>query len=152
MFIRLFIPTVLLALCVVVHALVIATLLRRLSRSGERAALRFWYSTRLLIQVALWMVSAHLVEIAIWAAFFAWHKMFLDLEASFYFSAVTYTTVGYGDLVLPEQWRVIAGVEGLTGILMCGWSTGFLFAVVSRMYSARSGETRRARGGMKDDS
>jgi hypothetical protein len=47
---------------------------------------------------------------------------------------VTYTTVGYGDLVLPEQWRLLGPVEGLTGILMCGLSTGFFFALVSRLF------------------
>ena len=57
-----------------------------------------------------------------------------DLESAFYFSIVTYTTTGYGDLVLPEEWRLVGGVESLTGILMCGWSTGFFFTVVSRIY------------------
>ena len=49
-----------------------------------------------------------------------------------YFSAVIYTTVGYGDLVLPQEWRLVGAVEGLTGILMCGPSTGLFFAVVSK--------------------
>ena len=50
--------------------------------------------------------------------------------------AVTYTTVGYGDLVLPQEWRLLGPVEGLTGILMCGLSTGFFFAVVSKFFLA----------------
>ena len=54
--------------------------------------------------------------------------------SALYFSAVTYTTTGYGDLVLPEQWRLVGGVEALTGILMSGWSTGFFIAVVNRLY------------------
>jgi hypothetical protein len=45
--------------------------------------------------------------------------------------------VGYGDLVLPVAWRLVGGIEALTGILMCGWSTGFFFSVVSRMHAAR---------------
>jgi hypothetical protein len=61
-----------------------------------------------------------------------------DLQAALYFSAVTYTTTGYGDLVLPEEWRIVGGVEALTGILMCGWSTGFFFAVASRLSEGRS--------------
>jgi len=47
-----------------------------------------------------------------------------DLASAFYFSAVTYTTTGYGDLVLPEEWRLVGGVEALTGILMCGHRPG----------------------------
>lgn len=61
-----------------------------------------------------------------------------DSHSAFYFSSVTYTTVGYGDLVLPYKWRLLGGVEALTGILMCGWSTGFFFMVVDRMFKARS--------------
>ncbi len=61
-----------------------------------------------------------------------------DLQSAFYFSAVTYTTTGYGDLVLPNEWRLVGGVEALTGILMCGWSAAFFFAVVSRMNQPRS--------------
>jgi hypothetical protein len=57
-----------------------------------------------------------------------------DLPSALYFSAVTYTTTGYGDLVLNEGWRLLGAVEALTGILMCGWSTGFFFAIVNRLY------------------
>jgi hypothetical protein len=59
-----------------------------------------------------------------------------DAETSFYFFGVTYTTVGYGDLVLPMPWRLFAPVEAVTGILMCGLSTGLFFAVVSRRISS----------------
>ena len=53
----------------------------------------------------------------------AWTHGMPDLPSAFYFSAVTYTTTGYGDLVLPKEWRLVGGVEALTGILMCGLST-----------------------------
>ena len=48
------------------------------------------------------------------------------------------TTLGYGDLVLPHKWRLLGPVEGLTGILMCGLSTGFFFAFFSRFLAAKS--------------
>ena len=135
---RLLMPGVLLSLCIMVHAVAMTSMLRRVGPSIGKAGFRFWPVTLLLIRVAWWMVAAHLVEIAIWAAFFSWHGMFPNFETSFYFSAVTYTTVGYGDVVLPEKWRLISGVEGLTGILMCGWSTGFLFALISRMFAVQT--------------
>ena len=75
----------------------------------------------------------HLIEITVWASFFLWKQAMPDLSSALYFSAVTYTTTGYGDLVLPAEWRLVGAVEALTGILMCGWSTGFFFAVVERM-------------------
>jgi hypothetical protein len=83
----------------------------------------------------------HLVEVGVWGTFYAWQGAMPDLQTGLYFSAVTYTTTGYGDLVLPGEWRLIGGIEALTGILMCGWSTGFFFAVVSRMFDSETKPT-----------
>ena len=87
----------------------------------------------MLVRTAGWIILLHLIEIAVWAFFYAREHGMPDLQSAFYFSAVTYTTTGYGDLVLPNEWRLVGGVEALTGILMCGWSAAFFFAVVSRM-------------------
>ena len=146
MTIRLMIPAVLLAACVIVHALVMTFMLRQLSRSVRPKTFHFCRSMWILIRTALYLISAHLAEIAIWASFLTSQHVFPDFRTSFYFSAVTYTTVGYGDLVLPDQWRMLAAAEALTGILMCGWSTGVFFAVVSRMYFAQSPETKGIEG------
>jgi hypothetical protein len=123
----------LMALCVAIHAAGISAALRWLRpRSGWMP--RYWPLTWLLVRVAGWTVLLHLLEISVWALYYFVQHAIDDLQAAFYFSAVTYTTTGYGDLVLPEAWRLLGGVEALTGILMCGWSTGFFFAVVSRFY------------------
>ena len=80
------------------------------------------------------MILLHLLEIIVWGLLYFWTDAMADLHSAFYFSTVTYTTTGYGDLVLPREWRFVGGIEVLTGMLMCGWSTGFFFAVVSQMY------------------
>jgi voltage-gated potassium channel Kch len=74
----------------------------------------------------------------VWAGFYVWKAAMPDLQSALYFSAVTYTTTGYGDLVLPQEWRLVGAIEALTGILMCGWSTGFFFLVVSRMFHTQA--------------
>ena len=97
--------------------------------------------TRIILQVIsiTWLlIVIHAVEISGWAVFYWWQDCLPDLESAFYFSSVTYTTIGYGDLLLPLQWRMLGAVEGLTGILMCGLSTAYFFAVVSHMYKVRS--------------
>ena len=76
----------------------------------------------------------HLLQILVWAFLYAWRGAMPDFTTAAYFSAVTYTTTGYGDLVLPEEWRLVGGVEALTGILMCGLSTGMFFAVFSDIF------------------
>ena len=119
----------LLALTVTIHAAGLSTMLRGAQLESITA---FWPMTRLLVWVAWWLLLLHLAEISVWALFYWYQKCLPDAESSFYFSGVTYTTLGYGDLVLPQEWRLFGPVEGLTGILMCGLSTGFFFAVVSR--------------------
>ena len=137
---KLLIAGFLMALCVTVHAIGLTGAFRWIHRAPALADPRFWPPTWLLIRIAAWLILLHLIEISLWALLYAWRQAMPDLQAAFYFSAVTYTTTGYGDLVLPEAWRLVGGIEALTGILMCGWSTGFFFAVVNRLAQARHGQ------------
>jgi hypothetical protein len=95
----------------------------------------FLTDTWLLGKLAVWAVLAHLLELSLWGYFYTWRGIMPDLETALYFSAVTYATIGYGDIVPPPDWRLLAAMEGLTGILMCAWSGGFFFAVASRLHS-----------------
>lgn len=120
------------AACVVIHSTAVTSALRW-SRLHASDPAYFWLRMWLFVRLAAWMIGFHLVEIMVWAVAYWWTGALADLQTAMYFSAVTYTTTGYGDVVLPGEWRLVGGVEALTGILMCGWSTGFFFAVVSRM-------------------
>ena len=135
---KILIACVLVAITVAVHAVGLAVLLRALMRSHALPPTRFWPITWLLIRVTWSLILIHLAEITVWGMFYFWQHCLPDAESAFYFAGVTYTTVGYGDLVLPKPWRMLGPVEGLTGILMCGLSTGFFFAVVSKVFGARS--------------
>jgi voltage-gated potassium channel len=88
----------------------------------------------LLLRLFLWIILVHLIQVGVWAVAFWAARQVPDLETAVYFSLVTYTTIGFGDVVLGPGWRVLAGFEGLTGILLIGWSTAFVFTVVNRMY------------------
>jgi hypothetical protein len=124
---------VLVAVTVAVHAAGLAVLLRALMRWNAAPPTRFLPITWRLILVTWWLILFHLVEISIWAFFYLWQECLPDAETAFYFAGVTYTTIGYGDLVLAKPWRMLAPVEGLTGILMCGLSASVFFAVVLRI-------------------
>jgi hypothetical protein len=128
----------LMALCVTVHAVGLMLVFRSISRTSALADLRFWSQTWMLIRIAGWLIFLHVIEISLWALHYFWLQGIPDLNSAFYFSSVTYTTVGYGDVVLPKEWRLVGGIEALTGILMCGWSTGFFFLIISRMYQAQT--------------
>ena len=131
MFTKLLIALGLMAVCVIIHASGVTSALRWLA--GSRVDSHFWPRTWLLVRVAGLTILLHLAEIGVWALFYTWKCGLPDIFTAAYFSAVTYTTTGYGDVLLSEEWRLIGAVEAITGILMCGWSTGFFFAVVSRM-------------------
>ena len=120
----------------VIHAWGVTSALRWVRRQTLTSN-RTW----LFVQLAGWIVLLHITEITAWAYAYLSMGALSELQSALYFSAVTYTTTGYGDLVLPENSRLVGAVEALTGILMCGWSTGFFFAVVSRMFVR---ETRRS--------
>jgi len=114
------------------HAAGFSALLRAMMRSHALDRSGFVSATLLVISLTFWLLLIHLTEVAVWGLFYFRLGCLPDTESAFYFSGVTYTTVGYGDLVLPKPWRMLAPVEALTGILMCGLSTGLFFAVVSR--------------------
>jgi voltage-gated potassium channel len=73
-----------------------------------------------------------MLEILLWACFYRW-KCFATWESAIYFSATNYSTVGASDLLLPRTWRTVGPLESITGVLMCGLSASFLFAIVTRL-------------------
>ncbi len=122
------------ALTVWIHAAGIAVLLRRWIRLGAEPPTAFWAIIRMLLHMIWWLILLHMAEISLWAFFYLWRGCLPTAEAAFYFSGVTYTTIGYGDLVLAKPWRLLAPLEGLVGVLMCGLSMGYFFVVVNRIH------------------
>ncbi len=94
-----------------------------------------------IIRTTLFLIILHFVEIMMWAlAYVVVAKNELEsLEAAIYFSAVTFTTLGYGDITLSSQWRLLSGFEAINGIVLIGWTTAFLYAILQRMWEAQIG-------------
>jgi len=86
----------------------------------------------LMVRLMTAFIVLHVCEILLWAGFYRW-LCFPLWESAFYFSAASYATVGYGDVVLPQMWRTLGPVESIIGVLMCGLSASFLFAIVTRL-------------------
>ena len=135
MFIKILVAFLLVGVTVAIHAVGFSVFLRRMiqSRAVDQSDLR--PITGKVVGLTCWLMLIHLAEITVWGLFYLWQGCLPDAESAFYFSAVTYTTVGYGDLVLPKPWRMLAPLEAMTGILMYGLSTGLFFALVSRWIS-----------------
>src|SRR2546430_663352 len=111
----LLIAAVLVAGTVVVHATGLALLLSHLMKSQAEPPVRPWPITWMLVRVAWLLILIHVAEICVWAMFYLWERCLPDAESALYFSGVTYTTIGYGDLVLTKPWRILGPIEGVTG-------------------------------------
>jgi len=91
-----------------------------------------WRSAVLMIRFTIAVIGLHLLQILLWAMFYRW-RCLSSWESSFYFSATSYSTVGYGDIVLPQLWRILGPIESVLGMLMCGISVSGLFAITLRL-------------------
>ncbi|HKD04834.1 MAG TPA: potassium channel family protein [Bryobacteraceae bacterium] len=107
----------------------------RKKRQAEGKSLKYSRITLDLTGVVLSLLLLHVVEVSLWAGFYTLAQCLPNFGTAAYFSLVTYATVGYGDVVLVENWRLLAGVEGLAGILMTSWSTAILIANVQWVYT-----------------
>jgi len=120
---------ILLTMTVVIHSVWMFIVLKFINLNVD-AVFRIVFRN---VAIVISMLFAHLIEASLFAGFYYFVDAFKDWNTSFYFSLVSYATVGYGDVTLPEHWRLIGGVEGLVGALMVGWSVAVLVAVLQRL-------------------
>ena len=131
--------TILLAITVLIHAGGTSLWLRYLAGhyGGTHELHRPVNSLPLLTSTVVMLVILHAVEIYLWAfayLFLLPSAVLTTFEEATYFSFVTFTTLGYGDITLSGEWRIMSGIEAINGIMLAGWSTAMLFAVVQRMW------------------
>lgn len=127
--------TALLGFCAAIHLVLVAAcvpVLRWIASFTDRRSLVLRILALLGAAFAV-MVLAHTVQIWLWAITFLAQGAFSQLDMAFYFALVTYTTLGYGDIVLGEGVRVFGAFASITGLLTFGISTAFLLAVIVRV-------------------
>jgi voltage-gated potassium channel len=119
----------------------IAVLIRWARASIERGVARLssLRAAVLMIRFSTLVIVLHFLQVFLWSVFYRSYCL-PSWESSFYFSAASYSTVGYGDIVLPRVWRLLGPVESVTGVLMCGLSVSCLFAVATRLVERESGD------------
>lgn len=93
-----------------------------------------------MISVVLGLFGVLTVEIWLWAACYWLLGLLPDFATALYFSTVTFSTIGYGDIVPTPSWRMLAALEGINGFLLIGWSTAYLIAAGTRIGPFRAGE------------
>ena len=135
MFANLALATLMVGLTVAIHLGGLLGLLWVLRNRGHRIRAR---ESRLvplgvILFVVLGLVAIHSVEIWLYGAAFWAIGAVSDFETALYFSTVTFTTLGYGDVVLEGNWRLFGAIEAGNGLILFGWSTAFLLSVTSRL-------------------
>src|SRR6201988_3136747 len=126
---ELFFAFIIIAFCVVMHTTCLVIFFDWLLRQRPMIEKHSSMMTYALLLIVLFagVILLHLGETGIWAWFYHQRGLFADYETAFYFSLGSYTTIGYGAVVLPQRWRLLAGPEGLSGVLICGLFNPFFF-------------------------
>ena len=92
---------------------------------------RFTNTVTIVICV-LFVMSVQTVNVWVWSLTFYFAGVFQALEPSLYFSLVTFSTLGFGDIILDEKWRLLSGLAAANGLLSFGWSTAYMVELVRR--------------------
>jgi ion channel len=118
-----------------IHAAMItaaAMVLRKIVRHN-RGHLTFLHDILWMMLLSVWLLVAHSLAIAVWSGVYLTLDMVADWEAALYFAGATYTTLGYGDVLAPQQWRILTGATASNGLLLFGLSTAILVDASARL-------------------
>jgi len=124
----------------------------RIMSSEERNTEGFKFDSYAISMILLMLFAGHLFQIAIWAVLFMFLGEFSDFLTAFYHSAVNFASLGYGDIVMSEKWRLLGALEASNGVLMFGLSAGTLLSVMTRLFARHTiaglspDERRKIRG------
>jgi Ion channel len=130
---------------ILIHAMPLSATVTFATREKKRGhvGVSFWMDTVIVSRAILLALGAHLVEVAFWAALFVICGEFSDFRTAFYHSAVNYTSLGYGDIIMSPAWRLLGPLETADGMLLFGVSTAMIFAVIQRLVEARYADLRQ---------
>lgn len=141
MVLNLFLGTIVISLTVLIHTfgLIAVTqamghLVARFRMHGRRSRVVA------MISVVMGLFAVMTAEVWLWAGVYRLLGVLPDFETALYFSTITFSTVGYGDVVPAHDWRILAALEGVNGFLLIGWSTAYLIAAGTRIGPFKTGE------------
>jgi len=138
---NLLVGTAMISLTVVIHTFGLMAVTRAMGIMTDVLRLRGRRSHVVaMIAAVIGIFGVLTVEVWLWAACYYALGIVGDFETALYFSTATFSTVGYGDIVAGEDWRLLTALEGVNGFLLIGWSTAYLVAAGIRVGPFRAGE------------
>jgi hypothetical protein len=133
--------TIVISLTVVIHTGGLVVVANIMNAITERHPLHgYRRKVTAMVTIVHGLFAVHMVEIWVWAAVYTLVDAIPDFSDSLYFSAITFSTLGYGDQLLHNDWQLLAGLEGISGFLLIGWSTAYLVAASTRIGPFQAGK------------
>ena len=137
--INILVGIILMLITILIHSMVTKYVIHLVMRVKNSKHTRMNQISEVWIALlVLIMFFASYLESSSWALVYFLIGAIPNFETSLYFSIVTFTTLGYGDVTLPVQWRLLASMEAAIGIIIFGWTTAIVIAVVQKFYFERS--------------
>ena len=120
------------AVCMIIQCIIVGLLVATLLYLEKIRFIKrtFVGLSALLLFIMLAMLAGNLLQMAVWAALFVTCGEFQTFDAAFYHSVVNFTSLGYGDVVMSEERRLLGALEAVNGVMMFGLITAFLFAII----------------------
>ena len=131
------IACLLVILCILIHAIT-TNIAINISKKNDKLRWKRVSGLVWISLIVLMMLLASVIESGTWATAYLISGAITEYQDALYFSLVTYTTLGYGDITLSENWRLLASLEAATGIIVFGWSTAIVMAVVQNIFFKKS--------------
>jgi voltage-gated potassium channel Kch len=131
--------TMMVVLTVIVQAAIIALASSTLAKTGNWLASPH-HGFKMLVALSilvLWMVFGLSISAWVWAGLFLLLDVISSVEEALYFSVVTFTTLGYGDVTLDDNWRLLGSLSAVNGLIIVGLNTAFLVEVITRIRTAQ---------------
>jgi hypothetical protein len=126
---------ILIAITIAIQALFMSGGLRHFKALEQhRPSVLLKWPTILTMTWILFLIIPIVLDVTLWAVFYYLLEALPSFEEAFYFSTVTFTTVGYGDITLGPRWRLLGTFEAVNGWIIFGWMTALVMAVIQRLY------------------
>lgn len=138
---KLIIGAIMISLTVVIHAVMCDFTIHFIEKNiptFKRIFKNIWKIGVLICAVSI-VGAALMIDIWLWTALFYWLEpnILTDLDTALYFTSITFTTVGFGDIVLSPEWRLLSSCTAINGMILFGWSAAFIFEIMTALYKPK---------------
>jgi ion channel len=141
-------------LCLIVQVVVVFWCVRYCTRQtdGDASSAGWLRTIRPLSVSMLAMMIANLLQIALWGVLFVGLGEFEELYPAIYHSAVNFTSLGYGDVVMKQDWKLLGPLEAANGVLMMSMTAAAMTAILQNIIRSQTdaivvGRDRRSDSG-----